>query len=57
MRISPFYINNIINILNDSQLNKTIVTHNITLLIGLHQNLNWVKIYLQKKYNFIKMYN
>ena len=55
MRISPFYINNIINILNDSQLNKTIVTHNITLLIGLHQNLNWVKIYLQKKYNFIKI--
>lgn len=55
MRISPSYINNIINILNDSQLNKNLLNNNITLLIGLHQNLDWLKIYLQKKYKFIQI--
>ena len=51
--ISPYYFNNILKMLNDSELNMALKKNNIFLLISVHHNLLY-KEGLIKSNNFIK---
>lgn len=55
LSISKFYINNILLLLNNSKLNNELNKKNITLFFGLHQNLMYLKDYINKNFNFIKI--
>ena len=53
--ISKYYINNILNLLNNTKLNKSLNKNNITLFFGLHQMLNPLKEYIKEKFPFVKI--
>ena len=53
--ISKYYINNIILLLNNTELKKVLKENNITLYFGLHQNLIYLKDYIMKNFKFIKI--
>ena len=55
-KISPIYIKNIVNLINDNILNKALKKYNITLYFTLHPNLKLYKkqIKISKIINYIK---
>ena len=55
LSISKFYINNILLLLNNTELNYQLNKNNITLFFGLHQNLMYLKEYMDKNFKFIKI--
>jgi len=53
--LSNLYIINILLLLNNKKLNDELIKNNITLLFGLHENLYFLKDYINTKYKFIKV--
>ena len=53
-RISPFYINNIINLMQNKELNKKLKEKNVKLFFSLHHKIVEKYTYIFQKYNFIK---
>ena len=53
-KISPFYINNIINLLQNKALNKVLKEKNIKLYFSLHHKMVEKYTYIFQKYNYIK---
>ena len=55
INLSKLYINNILLLINNKKLNYKLMKNNITLLFGLHENLYFLKNYINTKYKFIKI--
>ena len=53
--MSQYYVNNILNLLNNTQLNHELKKYNISLYFGLHHNLKELKEYLTKNFKFVKI--
>lgn len=53
--MSQFYLNNILNLVNDRKLNMELDKNNITLYFGIHQNYYYIKDYISKEYKFVKL--
>ena len=53
--ISKLYIYNILKLLNDTKLTYELITKNITLFFGLHQNLFVLKDYIVNHFKFVKI--
>ena len=57
LTISKYYINNILLLLNNTKLNDELKKNNITMFLGLHQNLMYLKEYMNKNFKFVKIIN
>ena len=55
LQLSRYYVNNIIQLLNNIDLNYELRKHNITLYFGLHQNLMPIKQYIIRNFKFLKL--
>ena len=55
VNLSKLYINNILLLINNKKLYYELIKNNITLLFGLHENLYFLKNYINTKYKFIKI--
>ncbi len=53
-KISPFYINNIINLVQNKALNEALKEKNIKLYFSLHHKMVEKYAYIFQKYNYIK---
>ena len=55
LRLSRYYVDNIIQLLNNTELNYELKKHNITLFFGLHQNSMPIKEYITRHFKFVKI--
>lgn len=55
LELNQLYMHNILKLLNDSKLMYELEKNNITLFFGLHQNSYFLKQYIFKHFQFIKI--
>ena len=53
--ISKLYITNILLLLSNQKLNYELIKNNISLFFGLHENLYFLKDYINSNYKFVKI--